>query len=156
MLFSVTYCQMRRVLREGACPVLEVTVSYPVLRGEGDENGELSASTVRFNEGYREMAEKLMEWAEDVPYKAALADFAAMGPSALYRFDRRMLTCAIEMAMPAGHDVLDTESEPLEMTVTRNLRLHSRRGETQEKAVSAIDLWRWPGLTLCRKQKRRK
>lgn len=151
MLFSVSYSQARCILREGVCPVLEISISYPSLRSVEKETCDLPASVVRFNQTYRTVAENLMLWAKDVPYKAVLADFAGAGPLAFYRFDRRMVTCTIEIAMPAGMDGFDTDSEPFMIPVTRNLRMHSRRGEMPEKSVAARDLWRWPDLTLGRK-----
>ena len=156
MLISLAYGQLRSIQRAGACPVLEITLSYPVLCAAEEGNEGLSDSVARFNETYRIIAENLMNWAKGVPYEAALADFATAGPSALYRFDRRMVVGEMNVTDPVNISVLQEGTAPAFLTVTRRLRVCSRRGKIQERVLTETDVWRWPELTLCGKQKSRK
>ena len=156
MLISLACGQLHSIQRAGACPVLEITLSYPILRTEEGENAAPSGSVARFNEAYRSIAENLMNWAKGEPREAALADFAAAGPSALYRFDRRMVIGEMNITDPVHISVLQEEFAPAFLTVTRRLRVCSRRGEIRERALVETDIWRWPALTLCGKQNGRK
>ena len=156
MLISLAYGQLRSIQRAGACPLLEIMLSYPILRTEGEEDAALPSSVARFNETYRSIAENLMNWAKGEPCEAALADFEAAGPSALYRFDRRMVVGDMNVTGPVNISVLQEGMAPAFLTVTRRLRVCSRRGEIQERALTETDVWRWPELTLCGKQNRGK
>ena len=140
--FSVSYQSLRRIHRVGASPVLEATVIYPVLGLlEGKES---SPATVRFNDTYRSVAEKLMAWAMDAPARAAEEAFRCMGGSAPYSFDRRTVAC--EISVICKSDGFGAPSSVL--TVTRTLRISSRREEVAEQTLTALDEWDWPTLTL--------
>ncbi len=148
---TITHCHARRTCRVGACPVLEVTVTYPALCSAAPDTEELPPSVTRFNEAYRTMAENLLEWAQGSLCEAAMADFNAAGAGAAYRFDRRMVVCNMTASCPASAD----NAEAPCLIVTRTLRMTSRRGEVPEKRLVASDLWRWPELTLCPAGRRR-
>ncbi len=130
----------RRLLREGICPILEVTVTYPWLESE-------TPAAARFNRAYRDAAESFLEWAEVTPYEEAKAAFASLGAAAPYRFDRRVLTCAMTAAFQDYPEGAEGEARPTRLTVTRAACLTSRRGEVPERRVAEVDLWRWPELT---------
>jgi hypothetical protein len=122
---------LRRLVRAGTCVILEVTVTYPHIP-DAD-----SPTTARFNEAYRSMAESFLAWADTAPAEEARASFAAMGSTAPYRFDRRILTCSM---------TAEALSQRL-LTVTRTVTLKSRRGELTERTITAVDGWRIPELT---------
>ena len=86
----------RRLTRVGVCAVLEVTVTYPHIPHE-------SPAAARFNEAYRSMAESFLAWADTAPAEEARASFAAMGSTAPYRFDRRILTCSMTAFLSRIH-----------------------------------------------------
>lgn len=147
---TLHHCHVRRLCRAGTCPLLEVTVSYPVLC-PAEEGGEsMAPAVVRFNETYRAMAEHLTEWAEGTLFEAVQGEFYAAGPGAAYRFDRRRMVCDMTADFSLHED-----GEILELTVTRRLRMASRRGDVPEREVTATDRWRWPELTLRPAEKRR-
>ena len=123
---------VRRLVRAGACPVLEVTVTYPHI-----PDGE-SPAAARFNHTYRAMAEAFLAWADTLPAKEAKTAFADMGAAAPYRFDRRILTCNMSAVSKA----------PDRLAVIRSVTLKSRRGEMPERTVTATDLWRLPEWTV--------
>jgi hypothetical protein len=129
---------LRHTYRVGACPVLEVTVTYPHIPHE-------SPAATRFNEAYRSMAESFLAWADTAPAEEARASFAAMGSTAPYRFDRRILTCSMTA------EILS----PRLLTVTRAVTLKSRRGELTERTITAVDGWRIPELTAVKIPKKR-
>lgn len=129
----------RRLIRAGACVILEVTVTYPHVPDE-----EFPAAT-RFNDTYRAMTEAFLAWADTTPAEEARAAFSAMGSAAPYRFDRRILTCDMTAAAEA----------PDRLTVTRAVTLKSRRGELTERTVTATDLWRLPEWTVARHPRKR-
>ena len=139
--FEIRSQSVRRILRVGSCPVLDVRVTYPCLSiPEGEGEGS-TAAVHRFNEAYREMAEGVLAWAEGDPAASARAAFFAEGEGAAYRFARYVLTCAMTAA-PA-----DAERGEGELWVTRVLSLRVGRGE--EMALSEErDVWRLPALTL--------
>ncbi|MBQ9151443.1 MAG: hypothetical protein IJX72_04270 [Clostridia bacterium] len=140
---TVTHCRAHRLFRSGASPVLEVTVSYPVLCPADTDT--LIPAMMRFNEAYRVMAEKILDWAQGTPFETAMTDFSATGAAAAYRFDRRLLICDMKAAY-----VLEAEGAfPTSLTVSRTIRSSSRRGEVAERSLTAVDIWRWPELTLC-------
>lgn len=157
---AVSTVTSRRLFRVGACPVLEVSVTYPRL----DADSIAAASSVaRFNETYRAMAEAFLAWAESAPAEEAKAAFAAMGASAPYRFDRRALTCDVTAIWHGSARAVkgrDGEAEGEEgctvLTVTRTARLTSRHGEVGERSLTAVDEWRWPELTLLPRPRRRR
>ena len=122
-----------RLTRVGTCAVLDVTVIYPHILDD-------SPAVTRFNDTYRAMAEAFLAWSETVPAEEARAAFAAMGASAPYRFDRRILTCT----MTASADAPDC------LTVTRAVTLKSRRGELTERVIHDADLWRLPAWTVAK------
>ena len=128
----------RRLTRVGVCAVLEVTVTYPHIPHE-------SPAAARFNEAYRSMAESFLAWADTAPAEEARASFAAMGSTAPYRFDRRILTCSMTA------EILS----PRLLTVTRTVTLKSRRGELTERRITAVDGWRIPGLTAVKIPRKR-
>lgn len=124
----------RRLTRVGNCVILEVTAAYPHIP-DAD-----SPAVTRFNDTYRAMAEAFLGWSETVPAEEARAAFAAMGASAPYRFDRRILTCTMTASAKA----------PDRLTVTRAVTLKSRRGELTERVIRDADLWRLPAWTVVR------
>ena len=135
---SVETLTDRRLTRVGACAVLEVTVTYPHIPLE-------SPAAARFNEAYRSMAESFLAWADTAPAEEARASFAAMGSTAPYRFDRRILTCSMTA------EILS----PRLLTVTRAVTLKSRRGELTERRITAVDGWRLPELTAVKIPRKR-
>ncbi len=148
--------RIHQIYRAGACPVLEVALSYPHLSSaclcaEEEETEALPPAAIRFNEFYETLAERLLSWAEGTLRTEAMADFAEEGSGAVYRFDRRCLTCD----MTARLSPSETEdAAPTALVVTRALAFTSRRGSVRERCLSAADVWRWPELTL-RPPKRR-
>ena len=145
---TITHRTLRRTFREGACPILEVTCSYPCLGVEsalgeavqGPEEGKsLLPEVARFNEAYGRMAEDFLRWAGGEPLETAQCAFWAAGPSAVHSFDRRTVAC----------DMAASLSEKMgELWVTRCLRTGSRRGGAVERERIETDVWRWPELTL--------
>jgi hypothetical protein len=129
---------LRRLVRAGACPVLEVTVTYPHI-----PDGE-SPAAARFNHTYRAMAEAFLAWADTLPAEEAKTAFADMGAAAPYRFDRRILTCTMTAVSKA----------PDRLAVIRSVTLKSRRGEMPERSITASDLWRLPAWTVVKHPKR--
>ena len=140
---QLIHVTIRRIHRLGACPVLEVTVTYPAWIAD---RGELSPAAERFNTAYRTMAEHLLAWAEETVLPTVIEAFAAEGATAAYRFDRRLLTCTMQGELGGA---LSDESRRL--TVTRELRLTRRRDTSAAKASRTTDSWLWPELTLARR-----
>ena len=135
---TLTHPCERRLIRVGACPVLEITVTYPAL--EGDEPEEAVAA---FNDGYRRMAEAFLYWGEHALGERVAGELEAEGAGAAFRFDRRLLICAME------GQILEEGGRTI-LRVQRSLRLTSRRGSVEEHALPpAEDIWRIPELTLC-------
>ena len=134
---TVTEIARRRLLRIGAVPVLEVTVIYPCLTWEAEAASAMS----RFNAAYETMAEAFLEWADQVPYAQATEAYAALGPRAAYRFDRRLLVCAMKAEPLTSADK--------RLTVYRTVTYTSRRGEMGTVSREGRDVWRLPSLTLC-------
>lgn len=130
---------LRRLIRAGACPVLEVTVTYPHI-----PDGEYPAAA-RFNHTYRAMAEAFLAWADTLPAEEAKTAFANMGAAAPYRFDRRILTCNMNAVSEASD----------RLAVIRSVTLKSRRGEMPERRITASDLWRLPEWTVVKHPKKR-
>ena len=147
MPLTLTHCRIHRILRAGACPILEVSVTYPCLdvseAGEACPAAETCSAVDRFNEAYRTMADHLVEWAEGALFEAALADFNGAGMGAAYRFDRRMVVCDM-----AGEVLTREDGEADALTVTRTLRLNCRRGTMPDRCLIATDRWSLPDLTL--------
>ncbi len=151
---TVTDCTLRRWVRVGACPVLEVAVTYPQLAcyvGEGanaksDVQGRtpVPAAVERFNRAYPAMAEAFLSWAQGAPAEAAIAAFHAYGMSAAYCFDRRIITCR----MTARVDAPDTAHTPNALVVERTVWMGSRHGEVAPTERRTVEEWRWPSLTL--------
>ena len=154
---SHSHSVIRRIHRVGACPVLEVAVTYPILSAGELSSGELSSGEIsleelslgeggealpltRFNEAYRAMAEAWLAWVESTLLPQVKEDFAAAGSGAVYGFDRRVAVCEmrVEAFPPEGGT----------LTVVRTLRLASRRGSVKEVCRRETDEWRWPELTL--------
>ena len=135
---------LRQTYRVGACPVLEAAVTYPYI--PEDE----SPAAIRFNNTYRAAAENFLAWAGETPAETAKITFAAMGSAAPYRFDRRLLTCAMTPA-PAAEEGKNGQDLLILRTVTRT----SRRGEVPPAALTATDRWRLPELTLRPASRRR-
>lgn len=155
MPLTLTHCEIHRILRAGACPILEVTVTYPRLGG--DEDGAVEAcpaaetfpAAARFNEAYGTMAQNLTEWATGSLFESALADFNGEGSGAAYRFDRRLVICDMVGEFSTCEDGVLSE-----LTVNRTLRLTSRRGSVPERHLTATDRWSLPALTLRPRRRR--
>ena len=137
---TVTEITRHRLIRQGAVPVLEVTVCYPCLTREGEAAGAI----LYFNQAYEGVAEAFMLWAERVVGTEASEAYDAMGISAAYRFDRRLLICSMTAeSVHPGNSVL---------TVCRHVTYTSRRGEVGVHKRDGTDVWRLPSLTLCRER----
>ena len=137
---TVTEITRHRLIRQGAVPVLEVTVCYPCLECEGDGGRGVTA----FNQAYEAMAEAFWLWADRVLGTEASEAYDAMGISAAYRFDRRLLICSMTAeSVHPGNSVL---------TVCRHVTYTSRRGEVGVHKRDGTDVWRLPSLTLCRER----
>ena len=147
---TLTHYQLRRTHRTGACPILDITVTYPGLCVANGAAGEVPPRALRFNETYRAMAERLVEWGADALCARAEADFLAAGAGAVYCFDRRLAVCDM-----TANFFSDEKEAVSELIVTRTLRLTSRRGGVGESALTATDRWRWPDLTLCPAKRRK-
>lgn len=137
---TVTEITRHRLIRQGAVPVLEVTVCYPRLECEGDGGRGVTA----FNQAYEAMAEAFLLWADRVLGTEAAEAYAAMEISAAYRFDRRLLICS--MTAESVHP------ENSVLTVCRHVTYTSRRGEVGVHKREGTDVWRLPSLTLCRER----
>ena len=118
---------------------------------EEEETEALPPAAIRFNEFYETLAERLLSWAEGTLRTEAMADFAEEGRGAVYRFDRRCLTCDMTARLSPSETA---GAAPTALVVTRALAFTSRRGSVRERCLSAADVWRWPELTL-RPPKRR-
>ena len=138
----------RRLHRVGACPVLEVTVTYPRLRiGEG-EGTPTPADAERFNRAYARMAEAFLSWAEGEPARAASEAFLSMGAGAAYRFDRRLILCNMTADLVRG-----SRSQGVEfLRVVRRVSQGCRKGGVTGKILIYEDVWRVPLLTLVRQR----
>lgn len=143
---TLTHECIRRTYRVGACPVLEVSISYPCFFPDPDYEGELPRNVTRFNQAYRAMAENLAAWGDTTLREIAEADFSAAGSGAAYCFDRRLMSCLMEAVWE--------EDERAALTVTRSLRLCSRRGTILPRELTAADRWLWPSLTLLERRER--
>lgn len=144
---QVQHHRIHRIYRAGACPILEVTLTYPCLCSAEDGTEALSPAVTRFNEFYETVAERLLSWAEGTIREAAAADFAAEGSGASYRFDRRRLTCDMTVTLPPAEEGSAVQNT-VTLTVTRTLVFDGRRGTLRERRLTAEDEWRWPELTL--------
>jgi hypothetical protein len=110
------------------------------LECEGDGGRGVTA----FNQAYEAMAEAFLLWADRVLGTEAAEAYAAMGISAAYRFDRRLLICSMTAeSVHPGNSVL---------TVCRHVTYTSRRGEVGVHKRDGTDVWRLPSLTLCRER----
>lgn len=133
---SLTHLCERRLIRVGACPVLEITVTYPTLSGE-----DPACPVEVFNSAYRRMTEAFLYWGETAFGELAANDFAEAGPGAGYRFDRRVLVCRMEADMAE-------EGDGSRIRVTRSVWSGTRRTGQGTVLPEAVDLWRLPELTL--------
>ena len=126
---------LHRLYRRGICPILEMTVTYPVLTCLC---GTPSPEVMRFNKTYHALAEGWMSWGEGVLSEQVKKVFAEGGTGASYRFERWRATCDVAVILPTdGVGVL---------TVTRTVRLC---GEGISPVVTAAeDIWRRADLTL--------
>lgn len=140
----LTHCSLRRMYRRGACPLLEVKITYPRLC-PAEDGKAMTEGMARFNEAYGQMAEGLMGWAEGTLCPRAEADFEAEGAGAAYRFDRRVLTCRMDAALSFAES-----GEITGVAVTRTLCLTTRHSGETGGGLTATDLWRGPELTLRR------
>ena len=129
------HSRIHRVYRRGVCPVLEVTVTYPVL----DTCGETPSSAIlRFNEAYRAMAEGYLSWAEGDLLERVTEEFETAGVGAVYRFDRRRAACSMVASVspfPQAH-----------LLVARTVSLEGLGGRSSTQVSE--DTWRRPDLTL--------
>lgn len=141
---TVTEITRHRLIRQGAVPVLEVTVCYPRLECEGDGGRGVTA----FNQAYEAMAEAFWLWADRVLGTEAAEAYTAMGISAAYRFDRRLLICSMTAEPVHPEDSM--------LTVCRRVTYTSRRGEVGVHRRDGMDVWRLPSLTLCSERRGRK
>ena len=141
---TVTEITRHRLIRQGAVPVLEVTVCYPCLTREGEAVGAI----LYFNQAYEAVAEAFMLWAERVVGTEASEAYAAMGMTAAYRFDRRLLTCSMQA------EPLSPESSAL--VIHRTVTYTSRRGTVDLCSRQGTEIWRMPSLTLCSERRHTK
>ncbi len=126
----------RRLHRVGTTPVLEASVTYPCFEA-GD--GMVLAAAERMTAAYRRMAEAFLGFAAEGPAQAAAEAYAALGPGASYRFDRRLLTCRM---VPTGNDAVH-------LTVCRTVFAGSRRGSIPGRQIVDADCWHLPeGLLM--------
>jgi hypothetical protein len=132
--------RIHRVYRAGACPVLEVTVTYPCLRGEEGAVEPLDGAKIRFNDFYQSLAERVLAWAEGGLRDAIMEDFTAAGNGAAYRFDRRCLLCEMTATL--------SEVPNGTLTVTRVMSFSCRRGSMETRSMTATDVWRREDFTL--------
>jgi hypothetical protein len=144
---TITHDRIHRILRAGACPILEITAVYPCLDSPEAEARKIAVA--RFNEAYRSIAEHFTAWASGPLFEAVLADFQGAGMGAAYHFDRRLAVCDM-MAEPLAR----ADGEVFALAVTRTLRLCGRRGFVPERHLTAVERWNFPELTL-RPHKRR-
>lgn len=135
---TLTHLCERRLIRVGACPVLEITVTYPALSGE-----DPACPAEVFNSTYRRMAEAFLYWGESAFGALAAGDFAEAGAGAGYRFDRRVLVCRMEADM-------EGDGDGGRIRVTRSVWSGTRRTGQGTVLPEAVDLWRYPELTLQR------
>ncbi len=138
---SLQHVTQRRYARVSHTPVMEVSVTYPVLSLEpfGGKDNFFSAAAARFNEAYRAAAENFAEWGMGAPAEEARAAFAEAGMAAAYTFDRRLLICRMEASV---------EGERL--VVRRAVLLTCRRGTVASRRQDAVDRWRIADLSLLR------
>jgi hypothetical protein len=141
---TVTEITRHRLIRQGAVPVLEVTVCYPRLECEGDGGRGVTA----FNQAYEAMAEAFLLWADRVLGTEASEAYAAMGISAAYRFDRRLLVCSMRAEFLPAPDFA--------LAVRRAVTYSSRRGTVAPHSRNGEEIWRLPSLTLCGGRRGRK
>ncbi len=138
----------RRWYRVGACPVLEVSVTYPHLTVREGAEGEISPVDVgRFNDAYARMAEAFLPWAEGDPAREAAEAFGTMGAGAAYRFDRRLVLCKMTVSS-VQRSPSDTVGY---VRVVRRVSMGRRREEEHEKNLLHEDIWRFPDMTLVRR-----
>ena len=134
---TVRLDRMHRLYRSGICPVLEVTVTYPVLEPLGREP---SPAVTRFNEAYRALAEGWMAWGEGILAVRAKQAFSEGGAGAAYRFERWRATCHMTVSLPDEGD--------RSLTVTRTVRLCG--GGIPPVEALAADNWRGADLSFSR------
>ncbi len=152
--YTITHITRRQLVRVGVCPVLEAEVCYPMLETAGDAT---FPAAERFNRAYLDMADAFLAWALRDPASAATEAFAALGGSAAYRFDRRMIACRMTASIhrmasirrTASIDAAESGEAGGYLRVERLVRLSSRRGETAARERNDVDLWSWPSLRLC-------
>ena len=162
---AVRTCTLRRLHRVREVPVLEVTVTYPVLEAmacspapEVRADGEPDEEDVRrFNEGCRAVGEAFVAWAMDDPAAGAETAYLAAGAEVAnrYRFVRRELSCRMTLCtppydgMPPRWDRVIRKAEAdgqVAFCLVREVRmgLRHREGGTCKRAVS---LWLYPALS---------
>lgn len=162
---TVRTCTLRRLHRVREVPVMEVTVTYPVLEAmacfpapEGRADGEPDEEDVRrFNEGCRAVGEAFVAWAMDGPAAGAETAYLAAGAEAAnrYRFVRRELSCRMTLCtppydgMPPRWDRVIRKAEAdgqVAFCLVREVRmgLRHREGGTCERTAS---LWLYPALS---------
>lgn len=146
--YTVDHVTLRRLLREGACPILEVVAVYPVLRMEEEGASAAIADTAdtagieRWNRAHREAAEAFVAWATDRVSEEARATYAALGMGAAYRYDRRVLSCRLEATV-------EGDTVTVKRTVSDGYR---RGGETVRR--EAITHWQLPDGTMRRRDQK--
>ncbi len=145
--FLIMHNTLRRLFRAGNSVVLDVTVIYPVLRFDGDEDAAVSDAVSRFNDAYLAATEAFLDWCGKVPFEDARTAFSEEGIGAVYTFDRRVVMCRAEATVDEGGDTLH---------VCRTITEGSRRGGTFAVRTEH-DVWRTADLTwISRRRDERK
>ena len=132
----------RRWHRVGACPVLEICVTYPQL-----VQGAMAPDAERFNAAYALMAEAFLSWAEGEPSRLAREAFTAMGAGAAYRFDRHVILCK----MTAVFVSRTPSDEGGYLRIVRQVSWGTKRALDKRKIVTHEDIWHVSDMTLCRR-----
>lgn len=162
---AVRTCTLRRLHRVREVPVLEVTVTYPVLEAMATpptpevraDRGPDEEDVRRFNEGCRAVGEAFLAWAMDGPAAGAETAYLAAGAEVAnrYRFVRRELSCRMTLCalpydgMPPRWDRVIRKAEAdgqVAFCLVREVRmgLRHREGGASDRAAS---LWLYPALS---------
>ncbi len=145
---NITHTTTRCLMREGSTPVLEITVTYPVLRV--DETP--SPAVDRFNDGYRAVADAFASWAGSALLPEAAEAFRSAGSRAAYTFDRRQVTCCMTATIAVRDaglaDKQKRRSAKPCLTVRRTVAFGSRRGSVSVLQTDGEERWYLSDLTL--------
>lgn len=152
----VTHHTRRHLERVGTTTVLEAVATYPQIRviDTEQENEGMAAheptpskppkppapayfgDVATFNDTYRTLADTYLTWAKDAPARQAAADFEAAGRDAAYTFDRRLLTCRMEVT------VTKADKNGLALAVSRQVTRSTRRGSIPPAEWTGQEIWR--------------